>query len=119
MNTDYAVPSGAQSRDAGLLPQPSGGGISGALRDFRAHRRCPRARQLFFPDDQAKASALLVEFARHAVELGGTVSAEHGVGKRKAHLLELQYTPDQLAAMRAVKQRLDPQGLLGRGTLWT
>ena len=70
------------------------------------------------PEAQAKASALLVEFARHAVELGGTVSAEHGVGKRKAHLLELQYTPGDLDAMRAVKRRLDPQGLLGRATLW-
>ena len=34
----------------------------------------------------------MLEFARHAVALGGTVSAEHGLGKRKAHLLELQYT---------------------------
>ena len=73
-----------------------------------------------FSDDPATraSSALLVEFARHAVELGGTVSAEHGLGKRKAHLLELQYTPEHLEAMRAVKRRLDPQGLLGRGTLW-
>ena len=47
----------------------------------------------------------------------GTVSAEHGVGKRKAHLLKLQYTPEHLAAMRAVKQRLDPLNILGRGTL--
>ena len=36
---------------------------------------------------------LMLEFARQAVALGGTVSAEHGLGKRKAHLLELQYTP--------------------------
>jgi len=52
------------------------------------------------------------------VALGGTVSAEHGLGKRKAHLLELQYSPDELQAMRAVKWRLDPQNILGRGTLW-
>ena len=69
------------------------------------------------PANPAPASELLLEFARRAVELGGTVSAEHGVGKRKAHLLKLQYAPEHLEAMRAVKRRLDPQGILGRGTL--
>ena len=64
------------------------------------------------------AAMLLEEFARQAVALGGTVSAEHGLGKRKAHLLRLQYSPAQLDVMRRVKLRLDPQNLLGRGTLW-
>jgi FAD/FMN-containing dehydrogenase len=60
----------------------------------------------------------MLDFARHAVELGGTVSAEHGLGKRKAHLLALQYTPDQMEAMKAVKRRLDPRWLLNRGNLF-
>jgi FAD/FMN-containing dehydrogenase len=68
---------------------------------------------------QAKAAPeLMLDFARQAVSLGGTVSAEHGLGKRKAHLLALQYAPEHLQAMQAVKRRLDPQWLLGRGTLW-
>jgi FAD/FMN-containing dehydrogenase len=62
---------------------------------------------------------LLTQFARHAVSLGGTVSAEHGLGKRKAHLLALQYTPEQIETMRAVKRRLDPQWLLNRGNLFS
>jgi FAD/FMN-containing dehydrogenase len=66
----------------------------------------------------ADAGPLLTEFAREAVALGGTVSAEHGLGKRKAHLLALQYGPEALEAMRAVKRRLDPAGILGRGTLF-
>jgi FAD/FMN-containing dehydrogenase len=70
------------------------------------------------PAKPAQASDLLLEFARHAVELGGTVSAEHGVGKRKAHLLKLQYPTEHLEAMRAVKRRLDPQNILGRGTIF-
>jgi len=61
---------------------------------------------------------LLTEFARHAVSLGGTVSAEHGLGKRKAHLLTLQYTEEQIEAMQSVKRRLDPQWLLNRGNLF-
>jgi len=64
------------------------------------------------------AAPLLEEFARQAVLLGGTVSAEHGLGKRKAPLLALQYAPEHLEAMRAVKRRLDPGNILGRGTLW-
>ena len=60
---------------------------------------------------------LMLDFARHAVELGGTVSAEHGLGKRKAHLLALQYSPEEIEAMRAVKRRLDPQWLLNRGNV--
>jgi FAD/FMN-containing dehydrogenase len=69
---------------------------------------------------QAKAAPeLMLDFARKAVSLGGTVSAEHGLGKRKAHLLALQYAPEHLQAMQAVKRRLDPQWLLGRGTLWS
>jgi FAD/FMN-containing dehydrogenase len=66
----------------------------------------------------SRGQALMLEFARHAVALGGTVSAEHGLGKRKAHLLELQYTRDQIDAMKRVKRRLDPQWLLGQGTLF-
>ena len=63
--------------------------------------------------------ALLTEFARHAVSLGGTVSAEHGLGKRKAYLLALQYTAEQIQAMQAVKRRLDPNWLLNRGNLFS
>jgi FAD/FMN-containing dehydrogenase len=45
------------------------------------------------------------------------VSAEHGLGKRKRHLLELQYSAADIEKMRAVKRRLDPGNILGRGTL--
>ena len=40
------------------------------------------------------------------------------LGRRKAHLLKLQCAPEQLEAMRAVKRRLDPRNILGRGVLW-
>ncbi|HYI97420.1 MAG TPA: FAD-binding oxidoreductase [Bryobacteraceae bacterium] len=64
------------------------------------------------------ASALLMDLAKEVVAMGGTVSAEHGLGKQKAHLLSLQYTPEHIEAMMAVKRRMDPQWLLGRGTLF-
>lgn len=61
---------------------------------------------------------LFEEFARKAVEMGGTVAAEHGLGKKKKLYLKIQYTPEQISAMQAVKMRLDPDWLLGRGTLF-
>jgi FAD/FMN-containing dehydrogenase len=69
------------------------------------------------PDQQNLAKELILDLARAAVSLGGTVSAEHGLGKRKANLLGLQYTAEQIASMRAVKRHLDPDWRLGCGTL--
>ena len=65
-----------------------------------------------------RAKGLMSAFARKAVELGGTVSAEHGLGKRKRDFLPLMFTADQIEAMKQVKARLDPQGLLGRGNVF-
>jgi FAD/FMN-containing dehydrogenase len=73
------------------------------------------------PNSEAQSKtgqALMMDCARKAVELGGTVSAEHGLGKRKAHLLALQYSPEDIAAMKAVKSRLDPDWLLNRGNIF-
>ena len=70
------------------------------------------------PEEEATGKSLMLEFAQEAVRLGGTVSAEHGLGKKKAHLLKLQYTDEQIESMKAVKRRLDPAWLLGRGTLF-
>jgi FAD/FMN-containing dehydrogenase len=70
------------------------------------------------PEQFASAKAVTTELARDAVSLGGTVGAEHGLGKRKAHLLEIQYLPAEIEAMRAVKRRFDPNWILGQGTLF-
>lgn len=69
-------------------------------------------------EESAEASEILLDFARKAVELGGSVSAEHGLGKRKAHLLPIQYSSQEIEAMKAVKRRLDPAWILGRGNLF-
>jgi len=51
------------------------------------------------------------------VSLGGTVSAEHGIGKLKRALLAEMVGPETLAAFRALKAAADPAWILGRGTL--
>jgi FAD/FMN-containing dehydrogenase len=60
----------------------------------------------------------LTYFAKRAADLGGSVAAEHGLGKRKAKLLPIQYSREQIDEMKSVKRRLDPQWRLGRGTLF-
>jgi D-lactate dehydrogenase (cytochrome) len=65
-----------------------------------------------------KGLELYGRFAAKAVEFGGTVSAEHGIGKMKTKFLELMYSPDQIHEMRAVKSALDPGGLLNPGNLF-
>ena len=47
----------------------------------------------------------------------GSISSEHGVGRSKAPYLHLSRSPVEVAAMRAVKQALDPEGLLNPGVL--
>ena len=54
----------------------------------------------------------------HVLSLGGTVAAEHGIGKLKRRWLPLQLTGVQLAVMRAVKRELDPNGILSPGNLF-
>lgn len=50
-------------------------------------------------------------------ERGGSISAEHGVGRAKCRWLGLSRSPVEIAAMRAVKSALDPAGLLNPGVL--
>jgi FAD/FMN-containing dehydrogenase len=118
MNTDYAVP---VTRNREMLAYyrrhlerefPGRYVIFGHIGDAHVHVNI-----FSDPANPTPATDLLRDFAREAVALGGTVSAEHGLGKRKRHLLELQYSPADLERMRAVKRRLDPGNILGRGTL--
>ena len=48
---------------------------------------------------------------------GGTVAAEHGVGKLKARWIPLQLGARQLGLLRAIKHELDPHGILAPGNL--
>jgi FAD/FMN-containing dehydrogenase len=121
LGTDYAVPRdqgreiiriyrNALDRDLGL-PYV----IYGHVGDAHLHiNTFPASKQEF-----ERAKAVLDDLAKPVVELGGTVGAEHGLGKRKAHLLGVQYKPEVIQAMRAVKSRFDPQWLLGRGNLFS
>lgn len=63
------------------------------------------------------ADALADEVLRTVAELGGTISAEHGIGVAKTRWLHLVRSPADLAAQRAVRTALDPLGMLNPGVL--
>lgn len=70
-------------------------------------------REMFLGHWQAMNEAI------HAliVSLGGSISAEHGIGRLKREALTLVKSPVELALMRAVKMAIDPKGLLNPGKL--
>jgi FAD/FMN-containing dehydrogenase len=71
------------------------GGVAGHGGRGRDHRRAARARGP-----------------------GGTISAEHGIGRAKAAILPVSRSAAEIAAMRAIKHALDPAGLLNPGVLF-
>ena len=58
-----------------------------------------------------------VNAAVHAIiaEMGGSISAEHGIGRLKRDLLAHTKSPVEMAMMRSVKQALDPKGIMNPG----
>ena len=68
-------------------------------------------------DDAARlrAQAAFEEIVDAAIELGGTVTGEHGVGLLKRAGMRRELGPAVLAMHRAVKEALDPDGILNPG----
>lgn len=58
------------------------------------------------------------EIFEAAVALGGTLSGEHGIGILKKQFMELDVGADALAAMRRIKEALDPHGIMNPGKIF-
>lgn len=65
-----------------------------------------------------ECDAVEAELYRIVGEFQGSVSAEHGIGLHKKPYLALSRTPQELAAMRAIKAALDPLGLMNPGKVF-
>ncbi len=64
------------------------------------------------------ADECMEEIARTAVSMGGTVSAEHGLGRLKGQLLGIMYPPGVIGAMSAIRKAIDPEGRFGPAIRW-
>ncbi len=119
LGTDFAVPeeAGEEMFDFYLEKVPSPGieyAIWGHLGDQHLHvNLLPKT-----PDEFERAKELYGLLARKALELGGTVSAEHGIGKTRIPYLEWMVGRKGLLEMARVKKAFDPAGILNRGNIF-
>ena len=67
------------------------------------------------PDQLRRTEAFADEVLRKCVEVGGTITGEHGVGVEKIDTMCVQFTPGERDAFFAVKRAFDPPGLLNPG----
>ena len=64
------------------------------------------------------AEKMIEEILRNTVELGGTISGEHGIGNVKSAFLSLEIPPQELRIMKDIKHLLDPKGILNPGKIF-
>ena len=69
-------------------------------------------------DEFYRTKAMFSSWAKEIVHMGGSVSAEHGIGKLKTGLLKELYSEDQLSAMRQIKTCFDPGQVLNQGNIF-
>lgn len=120
VSTDWAVPyrlaAGAialarqHAADAGLQP----GIVYGHLGNGHPHQNFV-ARN---PAEVQAYEAVVERTLRDVIAMGGTVAAEHGIGKVKTRWLPLQMSSRQIGVMRAIKRELDPTGILAPGNIF-
>lgn len=91
--------------------------VFGHLGDGNLHYNLFPARARNRADYAAQADGISRALHDLVDEFGGSVSAEHGIGRLKVADLERYADPARLAAMRAIKQALDPLGIMNPGAV--
>jgi D-lactate dehydrogenase (cytochrome) len=66
-------------------------------------------------EDYDLGRSLYTRWADAVIDLGGTISAEHGIGKLKKDLLVKMFSPEAIRQMQALRQIFNPKDLLNRG----
>jgi len=69
------------------------------------------------PEQLHRAEMFGADILETSVRLGGTITGEHGVGVEKLNSMCVQFTPEELAQMQALKRAFDPRGLLNPGKM--
>ncbi len=119
LGTDMSVPDGLLEKmmemyheglaDAGLEYV-----IFGHIGDNHVHVNIlPRSLE-----EYSAGKRLYRDWARQVVHMGGSVSAEHGIGKLKTDFLELMFGADGIESMRDLKRLFDPSSRLNPGNLF-
>jgi glycolate oxidase len=70
------------------------------------------------PEEMKRVAVAAREIFEGAVAVGGTLSGEHGIGLLKKQFMELDVGADALALMRAIKNAVDPLGIMNPGKIF-
>jgi glycolate oxidase len=70
------------------------------------------------PDENEKAPQAVLEIFKKVLDLGGTLSGEHGVGLTKAPYLNLELAPATISLMKKIKDLFDPNHILNPGKIF-
>jgi len=75
---------------------------------------------MYHSDEKSRGQAheMAEAVLRIAVDLGGTLSGEHGIGTRKQRFLPLEIAPAEMALMRNIKKLLDPNDIMNPGKIF-
>ena len=89
----------------------------GGLQKFKSGRL---AKAPFVKSHDAATRARVEDIVyRPLAAIGGSVSAEHGIGLEKRNYLPLSRTAAEISTMRLLKNALDPRGILNPGKVFT
>ncbi|WP_042459420.1 glycolate oxidase subunit GlcD [Neobacillus dielmonensis] len=69
-------------------------------------------------EEMERVEKAFAEIFEKAIELGGTITGEHGVGEMKAPYLEWKLKKEGIAAMKAIKQAFDPNNIMNPGKVF-
>jgi glycolate oxidase len=71
------------------------------------------------PEEMMRAENAVGDIFKETVNLGGTLSGEHGIGNTKSKYLSLEVKPRELKLMKDIKTLLDPNGILNPGKIFS
>jgi glycolate oxidase len=84
--------------------------------DGNLHPTCPTDARNH--EEMERVEKAFAEIFEKSIEFGGTITGEHGVGVMKAPYLELKLGKEGIAAMKAVKNALDPNNIMNPGKVF-
>ncbi|MBU2549050.1 MAG: FAD-binding protein [Proteobacteria bacterium] len=70
------------------------------------------------PEQTRRARAAVRDVFAATLELGGTISGEHGIGTTKREFIDMEIRPEVLSLMRRVKTAFDPAGIMNPGKIF-
>ncbi|PTX95642.1 FAD-linked oxidase C-terminal domain-containing protein [Opitutus sp. ER46] len=70
------------------------------------------------PGDLQRAEALAGRILKLCVEMGGSITGEHGVGVEKREFLPVMFNPDEMDCLRRVRAAFDPLGIANQGKMF-